>query len=137
MKLSISVLVLFAGLLLLSTIAASPDDLNRVIDGMQAKYGAMRGISADFSQHYLDQTGRSFNESGHVIIKRPNKMRWDYTEPEKKLFVSDGQKLYLYVPCDKQVTVSSVKEGTDPHTPFMFLLRRSNLRKDFDSITQT
>src|SRR5262249_3366244 len=101
--------LLFASLCM----ATPPDDLNRIIDGMQSKYGALRSISADFSQHYLDQSGRAFHESGHVTIKRPNKMRWDYTEPEKKLFVSDGQKLYFYVPEDKQVTVTPIKEGSD------------------------
>jgi outer membrane lipoprotein carrier protein len=138
MTLKVSVILIVLSLFLASLCMASvPDDLNRVIDGMQAKYGALRSISADFSQHYLDQSGRAFHESGHVIIKRPNKMRWEYTEPEKKLFVSDGQKLYFYVPDDKQVTVTPIKEGSDPHTPFLFLLRRSNLRKDFDSITQS
>lgn len=118
-------------------VASPREDLNKIIDGLQAKYGSMTSMAADFRQHYVDQSGRSLIESGHVIIKRPNKMRWDYQQPEKKLFVSDGQKLYFYVPEDKQVTVTSVKEGTDPRTPFMFLLRRSNLRKDFESITQS
>jgi outer membrane lipoprotein carrier protein len=131
-SISLLIAILFAFLVCSAT---PPNDLNKIIDGMQAKYGSMTSMAADFRQHYVDQSGRSLIESGHVIIKRPNKMRWDYQQPEKKLFVSDGQKLYFYVPEDKQVTVSSVKEGTDPRTPFMFLLRRSNLRKDFESIT--
>jgi outer membrane lipoprotein carrier protein len=32
-------------------------------------------------------------------------MRWEYQEPEKKLFVSDGKTFYFYVPEDRQVIV--------------------------------
>ena len=32
-------------------------------------------------------------------------MRWEYREPEKKTFVSDGKTFYFYVPADRQVIV--------------------------------
>ena len=35
-------------------------------------------------------------------MKKPGKMRWDYTSPEKKLFVSDGQTMFLYFPDDNR-----------------------------------
>ena len=35
-------------------------------------------------------------------------MHWTYTAPEKKEFVSDGVKIYSYIPQDRQVIVSSV-----------------------------
>ena len=35
-------------------------------------------------------------------------MRWNYTAPEKKTFVSDGRKIYSYIPEDRQVIVSDV-----------------------------
>ena len=35
-------------------------------------------------------------------------MRWEYTAPEKKLFVSDGHKIYSYIPQDKQVVVGTM-----------------------------
>jgi len=41
-----------------------------------------------------------------VSIKRPGRMRWEYKEPEAKLFVSDGRTFYFYVPADRQVIVS-------------------------------
>jgi outer membrane lipoprotein carrier protein len=34
-------------------------------------------------------------------------MRWEYRDPEHKLFVSDGKTFYFYVPADKQVIVSA------------------------------
>ena len=53
-------------------------------------------------------------------------MRWEYREPEKKTFVSDGKTFYFYVPADRQVIVreqaglarhpgpAAVRAGRDP-----------------------
>src|SRR6267154_2320107 len=75
-------------------------------DALQRKYDTVKDFSADFVHTY--QGGvlkKQLTERGTVLIKKPGKMRWDYTAPEKKLFVSDGSKLYFYIPADKQVIV--------------------------------
>ena len=46
-----------------------------------------------------------------MLIRKPGRMRWAYTAPEEKLFVSDGVKMYAWVPADRQVTVSSMPKG--------------------------
>ena len=68
---------------------------------------------------------------GTVQIKKPGKMRWDYTAPEKKLFVSDGSTIYLYVPADKQVIVSPVPADDSATTAVLFLAGKGNLARDF------
>lgn len=115
------------------SIGQSPD-LNRLIDGLQQKYSRMQGLAADFVQVYAGPDGRVVRESGHLALKRPRKARWDYTTPERKLFVSDGKKVYFYVYGEKNATTSSIKETVDPQIPFLFLLGRGNLRKDFSRI---
>lgn len=115
------------------TIAQAPD-LNRLIDGLQQKYSRMQGLAADFVQVYAGSDGRVLRESGHLTLKRPRRARWDYTTPERKLFVSDGKKVYFYVYGEKNATTSSIKETADPQIPFLFLLGRGNLRRDFSRI---
>jgi hypothetical protein len=61
------------------------------------------------------------SEKGHLLIKKPGKMRWEYTSPEQKLFVSDGVKIYSYIPQDKQVVVSSVPTDDTASAPGLFL----------------
>ncbi len=68
-------------------------------------------LVARFSQSYRSgMLGRQVTESGIVSIKRPGRMRWEYKEPEPKLFVSDGRTFYFYVPAEKQVIVSEQDE---------------------------
>lgn len=99
---------------------------------LQQKYDKVRDFSADFVQTYrggvLRQTA---TERGRLIVKKPGKMRWEYRDPERKLFVSDGRKLYSYVPEDRQVLVSDVPDDDHASTPALFLAGKGNLGRDF------
>jgi chaperone LolA len=117
-----------------STVAAQSPDLNSLIDGLQRKYSRMQGIEADFVQVYYGADGRVARESGHLLLKRPSKARWEYASPERKLFVSDGKDVFFYVYGEKNATRSSIRETADPQIPFLFLLGRGNLRRDFSRI---
>ena len=52
-------------------------------------------------------------------------------EPEKKLFIADGRKTYVYVPADKQVMVSDIPAGDRASTPILFLAGKGSLVRDF------
>ena len=69
-----------------------PDAIARAL---QARYQGIRDFSADFVQTYRGGVLRTqTSERGTVAIKKPGRMRWLYTSPERKEFVSDGQKIY-------------------------------------------
>jgi len=101
---------------------------------LQARYEAIRDFSADFTHTYEGGILRKkTTERGTVLVKKPGKMRWTYTSPEEKLFVSDGRKLYAYVPADRQVTISTLPQADEAATPALFLMGRGHLLKDFTS----
>ena len=74
---------------------------------------------------------KQISERGTLLIKKPGKMRWEYTAPEHKLFVSDGVQMYSYVPQDKQVIVSKIPTADEATTPTLFLAGKGNLTRDF------
>ncbi len=112
--------------------AGQSSELDPLIDRLQAKYNKLASLSADFTQ--IHTGSRTRRESGRVLLKKPGKMRWDYTSPETKLFISDGKTLYEYVPAEKYASKSSIKDSGDMRAPFAFLLGRGNLRRDFKTI---
>ena len=66
---------------------------------LQQKYDGIKDFSADFVHSYQGGVLRKqITERGHLLVKKPGKMRWEYTSPEEKLFVSDGVKMYSYHP---------------------------------------
>jgi outer membrane lipoprotein carrier protein len=70
-------------------------------------------------------------ESGRLLVKKPGKMRWTYVKPDEKVFVSDGRKMYSYIPADRQVYVTTVPPDDQASTPALFLAGRGNLLRDF------
>jgi outer membrane lipoprotein carrier protein len=105
----------------------SPEALAR---GLQERYQSIRDFSADFVQTYRAGVLRTqTSESGTVAVKKPGKMHWTYTKPERKELVSDGRKLYWYVPEDKQVIVRDVAD--EASTPALFLSGKGDIARDF------
>lgn len=99
---------------------------------LQRKYDTLKDFAADFTQTYRGGTLRtSLTEKGRLLVKRPGKMRWDYTSPERKQFISDGVKVYSYLPTDRQVLVSNVPRDDLAATPALFLAGKGSLLKDF------
>jgi outer membrane lipoprotein carrier protein len=99
---------------------------------LQDKYSRVKDFSAEFVQAYEGGVLRKkVMERGTVLVKKPGMMRWAYSAPEEKLFVSDGVKLYSYIPADKQVIVSSVPPDDTASTPVLFLAGKGNLTRDF------
>lgn len=107
--------------------AQTPQELVRLL---QQKYEQMESFSASFHQVF---TGGGFQteETGIVFMKKPGMMYWEYQQPTRKIFVSDGRKTYFYVPRDSQVMVSELKPETHA-TPLLFLLGRGKIEQEFD-----
>jgi outer membrane lipoprotein carrier protein len=66
-----------------------------------------------------------------VKVKKPGKMRWVYTNPEPKEFVSDGVKIYSHLPQDRQVLVADVPSGSSATTPTLFLAGKGDISRDY------
>jgi outer membrane lipoprotein carrier protein len=99
---------------------------------LQRKYDLVRDFSADFEHTYEGGVLRKkLTERGTLLVKKPGMMRWTYTSPEKKEFVSDGRTLYSYVPEDKQVIVSTVPPADEAGSPAMFLAGKGNIQRDY------
>jgi outer membrane lipoprotein carrier protein len=99
---------------------------------LQRKYTAIKDFSADFTHTYEGGVLRKqITERGHLLVKKPGMMRWDYSTPEPKQFVSDGVKMYSYIPQDKQVIVAAVPPDDDAPTPTLFLAGKGNVTRDF------
>jgi len=103
-----------------------------VAAAVQARYDTVRDFSADFVQAYqggvLRQTA---TERGRLIVKKPGRMRWEYQEPERKVLVADGHKIYFHIEQDRQVIVSDAPEDDRASTGALFLSGRGNLLRDF------
>jgi outer membrane lipoprotein carrier protein len=121
-------------LLVVAIVAAAPADQSssELAAALQKRIDAVKDFSTDFTHRYQGGVlNKQITERGRLMVKKPGRMRWDYTSPEQKEFVSDGVKVYSYIPQDKQVTVASVPREDRASTPALFLAGKGSLTRDF------
>jgi outer membrane lipoprotein carrier protein len=107
----------------------SPEALAKAL---QQRYQSVRDFSADFVHTYRGGVLRTqTTERGRVLIKKPGLMRWTYTAPEQKEFVSDGVKVYSHIPADKQVIVTALPPDDQATSPALFLAGKGDIVRDF------
>ncbi len=115
---------------------ADPQDLGALVAGLQRRYASVGSISARFTQIYR-APGIEQIESGILFMKKPGLMRWEYRDPETKLFVADGRNAYLYTPGDRQVIIRPFSANELRSTPLRFLLGQGDIEKDFKVARET
>lgn len=110
---------------------AAGADLNGLLKGVEQRYNRAKTLQVHFVESYMVQGRARKSESGELTLRKPGRMRWDYTTPSGKLFVSDGKDVYLYTPEANRVEKTKLKASDDMRAPLAFLLGKLDFAKDF------
>src|SRR4051812_44279853 len=134
LKITATFLLAFCCLAPLSIAQQPPVSVDGVADDLDRHYNDLRSMRASFTETYTG-AGVTRTESGTLWLRRPGKMRWEYTEPKEKLFVSDGKTAYFYVPGERQARKAPIKDLDDLRSPLRYLLGKTKLKKEFENLT--
>ena len=116
----------------LTPVHAAEPTAAELAQALQRKIEGVKDFSSDFTHTYEGGVlKKQVTERGRLLVRKPGRMRWEYTAPEAKTFVSDGSQLYSYVPADKQVVVSPLPPDDQATTPTLFLAGKGSLVRDF------
>lgn len=95
------------------------------LDGLSAQLEAIKTLSATFTQHVFNLSGRMLNESsGNMMIERPGKFYWHVQTPQEQLLIVTDTHAMYYQPDLQQVILRSVSNDVG-ETPAAFLLNSS------------
>ena len=76
-----------------------------VLQSVRAKHQLSEDISYSFSQTWVDELrGARPAETGTILVKQDGRFRWAYQQPERKDFIFDGTRAWLYEPSKSQAT---------------------------------
>ena len=106
-------------------------ELNTLLKGIEEHYNRAKTLEVHFVESYSVQGRARKSESGQLTLRKPGRMRWDYSAPSGKLFVSDGKDVYLYTPEANRVEKTKLKTSEDVRAPLAFLLGKLDFAKDF------
>jgi outer membrane lipoprotein carrier protein len=109
----------------------SAHDLAQRVD---RHYNQLHSLKSGFTETY-EGLGVRRTESGTLLLLKPGRMKWDYSTPAGKLFLLDGKFAWFYARGDSQVQRIPAKELDDLRSPLRFLLGRTELEKEVNSLT--
>ena len=125
-------LVIFA-FFALAVPAAAAQSLDEVVTRLETVYRETADFSAHFSQETLLPGGSAAEKAaGTVAIKKPSRMRWNFSAPISQEIVLDGTHVWIYQPDQKQVVKRRQADAFPPGSATNFLAGIGRLREDFD-----
>ncbi len=133
-RFAIFLALLSAGVCSLNTIAATAPDVHAIAQAVDEHYNHLRSLQAEFTELYRGN-GMDRTEAGTLWLKKPRKMRWEYRSPREKLFLSDGENAWFYVPGERQARKEPYKKLEDLRSPLAFLLGRTKLEKELRGLS--
>ncbi|MGH9315983.1 MAG: LolA family protein [Thermoanaerobaculia bacterium] len=115
---------------LLALTSGLPPEAESALARAAALYGDGTAHRATFTQIYTPSGFTAVRrESGTVWIQAPERLRFDYGTPEKKIFTYDAGKGRLYTPDDNQLAVAQVSPEDRARLPIVFLSDPSQLAR--------
>jgi outer membrane lipoprotein carrier protein len=110
---------------------SSSPSLTQVLREVENNYNRMKTMKTEFKQLVREGGHTVRVEDGTLWLSKPGRMRWEYQSPEAKLFLTEANRMILYLPAEKRVMQTSVKESDDLRAPLRFLLGRLDFNQEF------
>ena len=116
---------------LAASLAAADPKIDSLLKSVENRYNRAQSLRLDFSETYAAAKRPVQSESGVLYLRKPGRMRWEYSSPPGKVFLSDGKEVYLYMPDEGQAQKSKLKQSEDMRAPLAFLLGKLDFAKEF------
>ena len=97
-------------------------------------YNALHSLRTAFTETFHGM-GINREETGILLLRKPGKMHWSYTNPPGKVFLLDGKYAWFYSPGDAQVQRVPAAQLDDLRSPLRFLLGHTQLQKELEGLT--
>ncbi len=126
-------------LLFLFPMAAAAESPEAVAARLQERYDNIQSLTFDFIQETRGQlTGRPKKGRGQAFFvknisedKLPGKMRWNYSDPDRQVLMSDGKSFSMYFASLAQMIITPA-ESLQQDLTYSFFTGTGNLLQDFN-----
>jgi outer membrane lipoprotein carrier protein len=100
---------------------------------LQQTYEKTSSFQADFTQTTAMQISRRQRQGqGSMTILKPGLMRWDYTQPDRQVFICDGETMTMYFAQSAQQIVMAAKEYLQSDVTYSFFVGTGDILRDFE-----
>jgi outer membrane lipoprotein carrier protein len=110
------------------------DTAQQLAQRVDKYYNGLHSLRTEFRESFRGM-GMDRQESGTLLLRKPGKMHWSYSNPAGKVFLLDGKYAWFYSPGDAQVERVAASQMDDLRSPLRFLLGHTQLQKELDGLT--
>lgn len=86
--------------------SAEASTAEQIVSSIDERYHGVTAIQARFVQTVNSPTYGENVQTGALQLKRPQKARWEFTEPTQSAMITNGQTMWIYTPEANQVIVT-------------------------------
>ncbi|MFZ3089166.1 MAG: outer membrane lipoprotein carrier protein LolA [Nitrospirota bacterium] len=118
--------------------AAEPNELDVILKKIDERQKTVEAMKGSFIQRKsLSLLQNELVSKGLMYFKRPQKMMWEYREPEKNIMIVNGNIVWLYLPELKEATRFDLSQKADIKRIFEKMAvgmgqSPDELKKDYD-----
>ena len=107
--------------------------VRKVVKTLQATYRKTNDLQADFTQQTrIEGFATPLASRGRLYIKKPGRLRWDYSEPTVEQIYVNKSRVQMYVPAHEQVLIGDLTRMTASRAPLRLLQGVAKLEEEFD-----
>ena len=114
---------------MLPATAFCADTAQQLAQRVDKYYNALHSLRTSFTETFRGM-GMDREEHGILLLRKPGKMHWTYSDPAGKVFLLDGKYAWFYSPGDAQVERVAASQMDDLRSPLRFLLGHTQLQKE-------
>jgi len=115
--------------LLTSLFSLTADD---VALNTEKKLLSLQSVKADFEQvYYSGSVSTPLRERGKFTFSKPDSMKWEYKDPEEKIFLFEKGNFLFYDPEENQLMKGSFSEEDPEAEIFNLLSGKKSLRDNY------
>ncbi len=103
-----------------------------VLQKVQRSLSKVNSLRGEFIQkNYYTQLDETFRYRGEFVLKRPDRLKWTYTEGSRDMIFVNGREATLIQPDQKQAIVQEVDRFGITRAPVLFLFNEKLLTEQF------
>src|SRR5579871_2499133 len=121
------------GLIAVSAFAADAR-VDALLKEVESHYNQAKTLQVLFQEDYTAPGRPRATDRGILMLRKPGRMRWDYSQPAGKLVVSDNKFLWVYTPADNKAQQLKLQETDDMKAPLAFLLGKLDFSREFKNL---
>ncbi len=106
-----------------------------LLEELLNRYRKIQTMEGVFHQRtYFRDIDVTKTYKGHFYLKRPDMMKWIYTESSTDEIYIKGREIVLFQPAEKQAFVTDIAKMGLKNSPLMLLMNLDSLKEDFNVI---